>query len=345
MRAAVTVGKYKLEVRDIGIPELGPEEALIKVKYTGICGTDAHIYGGTFPLLNYPIVPGHEFVGTLVDINTRSTQLKDFKPGDWVVAQPFFSCYVCDTCAEGGDNYCNDINVLGVHVNGSMAEYVKVPAKKLVKVDEGADIQLVALTEPLGVGVHCLTKSGFKVGNSAFIIGGGVIGVMIAIAARVAGASKIILCDINEYRLDFVRSLGFEAMDTREPDFFNRLMAHTDGKGFDSVFEATGSAFGIKTMTAAAKRGGIIIQAGISAESHPLHVRSFSDKEIQIRGVRIHAFSDFKTALNILQSGKETAALSRVITNVYPLERAADAMSFQVKDANHFKVIVENESF
>jgi 2-desacetyl-2-hydroxyethyl bacteriochlorophyllide A dehydrogenase len=345
MRAAITLDKHKIEVRDIDVPAIGPEEALIKVKYTGICGTDAHIYNGTFPLLNYPLVPGHEFVGELADINTKSPQLKGFKPGDPVVAQHFFACDVCDTCSMGGDHYCNDIKVLGVHINGSMAEYVRVPAKKLIKMDKNTDMKLMVLTEPLAVGVHSVTKSGFTVGDTAFIIGAGVIGVMIAIAARVAGASKIILCDINEYRLDFVRSLGFEVMDSREPDFFERLMVRTDGKGFDKVFEATGTSFGIKLMTAAAKRGGIIVQTGISAENHPINVRSFSDKEIQVRGVRNHPFSDFKIAFNILQQGKETEALKKVITDVFPLEKAAEAFDFQIKNGNHFKVVVENENF
>lgn len=345
MKAAMTLEKNKLEVRDIDLPVLGPEEALIKVKYTGICGTDAHVYGGTFPILNYPLVPGHEFVGELVEINTESPQLKHFKPGDSVVAQHFFACDVCGTCFVGGDHYCKDIRVMGVHINGSMAEYAKVPAKKLIKLDKDADMKLMVLTEPLAVGVHAVTKSGFTIGDSVFIMGAGVIGVMIAIAARVAGASKIILCDINEYRLDFVRSLGFETMDSREPAFLDDLMSKTDGIGFDKVFEATGSAFGIKTMTYVAKRGGIIVQVGISNEMHPINVRSFSDKEIQVRGVRNHPFSDFKIAFDIIQSGKEKEALEKVITDVFPLEKAADALSFQVKNGDHFKVIVENENF
>lgn len=345
MRAAVTIGKHDLKVFDTPLPVLDPEEALIHVRYTGICGTDAHIYEGTFPLLNYPLTPGHEFVGKLAEIRTANPALKGFKIGDWVVAQPFFSCNVCDTCAKGGDHYCPHIRVLGVHKDGSMAEYVKVPAKKLVKVDENTDPLLAALTEPLAVGVRCLTKGDFRVGHSALIIGGGVIGLMIAIAARAAGASKILVCDINDYRLEFARSLGFAAIDSRQPDFQEQMMAFSSQIGFDNVFEATGSAFGVRTMTAAAKRGGIIVQVGISTEHHPIHVRSFTDKEIQVRGVRIHAFSDFKTALGLIQSGREQAALERLITNRFPLEQAAEAMRFQVQDARHFKVIVENEYF
>jgi len=345
MRAAVTLGKQTLRVMDVPVPQLGSGEALLKVKYAGICGTDTHIYEGTFPLLNYPLVPGHEFVGELVEINTEDPRLKNFKQGDWFVAQPFFSCYACETCAHGGDNYCNYIKVLGVHTDGSMAEFVKVPAKKLIRVKEESDKKLVSLTEPLSIGVHSITKSDFTIGDTALVIGGGIIGVMIALAARVAGASKVVVCEVNEFRLNFSRELGFTSIDTNSSDYLEQLMALTYGKGFDKVFEATGSAFGVKLMTSAAKRGGIIVQVGISTQSHPLHIRSFSDKEIQIRGVRLQTFADFKTALDIIESGKEAAAMSRLISNVFPLENAAEAMAFQVKDPSHFKVTVENTNF
>ena len=345
MRAAVTLGKKTLQVRDLPVPKLGPEEALLKVKYAGICGTDTHIYEGTFPLLNYPLVPGHEFVGQLVEIKTEDPRLKNHLVGDWFVAQPFFSCYACETCAHGGDNYCNYIKVLGVHTDGCMAEYVKVPAKKLIKVREDSDKKLVSLTEPLSIGVHSITKSEFRIGDTALVIGGGIIGVMIAIAARVAGASKVVVCEVNEFRLKFAQQLGFITVDTNSSDYLDQLMAISDGLGFDKVYEATGSAFGVKLMTAAAKRGGIITQVGISTQSHPLHIRSFSDKEIQVRGVRLQTFADFKTALDIIQSGKEESSIKQLISNVFPLEDAAKAMEFQVMDPRHFKVTVENTDF
>lgn len=345
MLAAVTTAKNTLEIQELPIPSLEAEEALIRVKYTGICGTDTHIYEGSFPLLNYPLIPGHEFVGQLVEVNTKDDRLKQFKPGDWVVGQPFFSCYACETCASGGDNYCNYIRVLGVHANGSMAEYVKIPAKKLIKVNDQSDMKLVSLTEPLSIGVHSITKSELKIGDTAVVIGGGIIGMMTAIAARVAGASKVVVCEVNKFRLDFIRSLGFIAIDTGDPASVEELMDLTDGVGYDKVYEATGTAFGVKLMTQIAKRGGIIVQVGISTQSHPIYIRAFSDKEIQVRGVRLQTFSDYRTALNIIESGREDAAMKRMISNIYPLKSAADAMEFQVHDLSHFKVTVENDAF
>ena len=345
MKAAVTVGKRSLQITDLPMPVAGHGEAVLKVKYTGICGTDTHIYTGTFPLLNYPIVPGHEFVGQLVEINGGQPEVDKFLLGDWFVAQPFFSCYVCETCAHGGDNYCNAIKVLGVHVDGSMAEYVKVPAKKLIRVQDDSDKKLVSLTEPLSIGVHSLTKAEFKIGETALIIGGGVIGIMIAIAARIAGASDVVVCEVNDHRLNFTNELGFKTVDTKSTDYLQKLFDITHGLGFDKVFEATGSAFGVRLMTAAAKRGGIIVQVGISTEHHPLHIRSFSDKEIQVRGVRLQTFYDFKTALNIIESGKEKSSFEKIITDIFPFEQAPEAMEFQVTDENHFKVTVENMNF
>lgn len=342
MKAAITKDKLTLVVEDKPIPELKPEQALVQVKYSGICGTDAHIYAGTFPNLNYPLTPGHEFVGRLVEINSENPVYKDFEKGDWVVAQPYFSCNVCETCSRGGDNYCSSIKVHGVHVDGSFAEYVVVPAKKLMKVTKTDNIKRLVLTEPLAVGVHAVNKGELRPGNSVFILGGGIIGIMIALAARINGASQIVVCDISDFRLDFVRSLGFDAMDSRDPDFFEKLMAKTNGKGFDNVFEATGSAFGISMMTKAAGRGAIIVQAGITSLKHPIDVRAFSDKEIQVRGIRIHSQFAFARALGILERGVEAECFDRLITDVYPLEQAEEAFKYQIASADHFKVICEN---
>jgi threonine dehydrogenase-like Zn-dependent dehydrogenase len=126
MKAALFRKPNEISVEELPNPKLGREEALVKVKYAGICGTDVHLYHGEHPTAKYPLIPGHEFVGELVEMITDKET--DLKIGDYVIAQPIKSCGVCDACIVGRDNVCSKLNILGVHESGCFAEYIKVPA-------------------------------------------------------------------------------------------------------------------------------------------------------------------------------------------------------------------------
>jgi len=195
MKAAYYAQKQNIELVDLDLPKPKKDEALIRVKYAGICGSDLHVYHGAHPTAKFPVIPGHEFVGELVELGEDA--VTDIKPGEIVVAQPFSSCGVCEACISGNDNVCRDLKLLGAHKDGCFAEYVTVQAKKMYRIPGGVDLKLAALTEPLAVAVHDVRNSGLKVGQTALIIGGGPIGIFIAMVAQLAGA-QVYISEVSE---------------------------------------------------------------------------------------------------------------------------------------------------
>lgn len=346
MKAALITAVNKIDIMDRPMPKLDDEQALIHVKYCGICGTEGHMLHGKFHKLNFPIIPGHEFVGQLADIKTNNPQLAGFKVGDWVVAQPYQSCETCVVCKEGGEHYCKNIKVMGTYIDGGFAEYVAVPAKKLIKIDNHADMKKMALTEPFAIGIHDTLEADVRLGNSVFIIGAGVIATMLALACRLSGALDVTLCDINEYKLDFAKSLGFRTLNSSASDFLEQAMALSpNGIGYDHVFEASGSAFGVRMMTELAIPGGIVMQTGVANEYLPVNIASFTINHIQIRGARLHTFKDYIRSARIIESGIESEAFSKLVTHVFPIEEFEKAMDVQLNESRHMKILIENTHF
>jgi len=329
----------EVSVEELPNPKPERDEALIKVKYAGICGTDIHVYRGEHPTAKYPLVPGHEFVGQLVEMNTDKET--DLKAGDYVLVQPIKSCGVCDLCIQGRDNVCSKLTILGVHDFGCFAEYIKVPARKVYRLPDGVDLRLAALTEPLAVAVHDVRASNLKVGQTVLVIGGGPIGVLIAMVAKLNGASKIVITEVNKYRIKFAEDLGFTVINPTEDGLLPKLLDQTDGKGFDIVYEVSGTRPGAELMTQAAKIGGTILIVGVASDKYPVDVGSIMAKELEIKGVRIHSQINFAAAIEILKSGVMNDMLVKLITHEFPLDRAEEAIKFSIEDQEHFKVLIK----
>ena len=191
MKASVLTDYGKIEYTDIPDPQPGDDEALIRVAYSGVCGTDVHVYQGHHPAGIPPVIMGHEFSGTIVEVGKNNK--KGLKKDDRVVVQPFLSCGICDLCITGRENVCADLKIFGIHIDGSFAEYVKAPVQRIHLIPKGMDFKLAALIEPLAVAFHDVRSSGLNVGQGVLVIGGGPIGLLIAAVARTAGASRILV--------------------------------------------------------------------------------------------------------------------------------------------------------
>lgn len=339
MRAAVLKEFYDVDVENIQVPEIGDDEALVKVQYAGICGSDIHVFSGKHPAAKPPIVLGHEFCGELVKINTKKET--DLIIGDKVVVQPFTGCNGCDICIQGRDNICSKLSILGIHRDGCFAEYVKVPLRKVYSIPYGTDMRVAALTEPLAVAIHDVRRSDLKVGQTVLVVGGGPIGVLIAMAARMNGASGIVVSEINKSRINFIRSMGFDIINPLECDAVNEVSSLTGGKRFDVVFEVSGVKPGIELAFKGAKIGGTIVMVGIPSGSIPLDTGTIIYEELDVKGVRIHSQISFATAVELVKSGTLNTDLSKLITNVFPLDNVKEAIKFSIEDQEHFKVLLE----
>jgi len=338
MKAAYYAQKQNIELVDLDLPKPKKDEALIRVKYAGICGSDLHVYHGAHPTAKFPVIPGHEFVGELVELGEDA--VTDIKPGEIVVAQPFSSCGVCEACISGNDNVCRDLKLLGAHKDGCFAEYVTVQAKKMYRIPGGVDLKLAALTEPLAVAVHDVRNSGLKVGQTALIIGGGPIGIFIAMVAQLAGA-QVYISEVSEFRLEFAKKMGYETLNPMNEDFKDEIAKITKGKGFDVVYEVSGSKAGIASTTELVKVSGTILIVGMAGEKYPVDTMAVFLKQLNLQGVRIHSQEAFSAAVDILANGKLNNQLERLISKTYKLNDVKSAYEYVLSNTDYFKILLE----
>lgn len=339
MRAVVFEGPNDLKLKDAVMPALADGEALIKVLYSGICGSDIHLLQGHHPTATFPRIPGHEFVGRLVEIQGHGAE--QFHIGELVVAQEIEACGHCDACAKGQDNVCEELKVIGVHVNGSFAEYVKVPIGKMYAYPEGMDLELAALTEPLAVAVHDVRRSGLRVGETAFILGGGPIGLLIAMVARKAGARMVAIAEVNDYRRNFAKEMGFTVLNPADGDYAEQLKGLTDGHGFDVSFEVAGFPDALNICIEHTKASGTVMVVAMTSAPYPINTGPIFFKELDVKGVRIHSQYSFAGAIDIIKSGAMNDELKKLVSKVFPMDEADKAFDFAIQSKEAFKVLVQ----
>ena len=341
MKAAVLTAFNQLEIKEVARPVLKEGEALIKVLYAGMCGSDVHIFSGHHPTAKPPLILGHEFCGVIEEV--KSADATGLKVGDRVVAQPILACNRCEMCVQGRENLCAALNVVGVHSDGCFAAYIKMPIRKIYRLNEATDLKLAALIEPLAVAVHDVRRSGLVAGQTAFIIGGGPIGILIALLAKLSGASQVVLSEPNEIRAALVEKFGFKVLNPTKIDLLAEVAKMTDSRGFDVVFEASGTGQGAALMTEVTKKGGVIVLVGFPKGPYPVDTGSIVTKELRVDGVRVHAQANFAAAVSLLESGTLDQPLRQLMTDEFALDEIGAAMDFSIADQKHLKVMLRME--
>lgn len=290
-------GVFEYETRNA--PECTQNNAVIKIRRIGVCGTDLHAFEGTQPFFNYPRILGHELSGELMDYDGSD----DFKRGDTVTLIPYFSCGKCIACRLGKPNCCEHIQVFGVHIDGGMAEYISVPSTSLVYSKE-LGLDEMALIEPLSIGAHGVRRAEIRKGAFVLIIGTGPIGLSAIQFAKIAGAKTIAL-DINENRLSFCREkLNMEyTINAMTEPVAERLNEITHGDMPEVVIDATGNLKAINQAFAYLAHSGkyilIGLQKGGISFSHP----EFHKREATLMSSRNATREDFEQVIFALNKG------------------------------------------
>ena len=243
MKAGVVHGIEDIRYEDIETPKVEPGKVLVKIKYTGICGSDIpRVNQGTAHYT--PIVLGHEFSGTVAEVGEGVTSVK---AGDRVAGIPLVPCMKCEDCQKGNYSLCKHYDFIGSHSFGSYAEYVAVPEKNVVKFSDDVSFEQGAFFEPATVALHGLERTGYQGGKTVAILGGETIGLLTMQWAKIFGAKKIVVFDIAEERLELAKRLGADAgINTLKENFMADAKALTDGKGYDYVFETAGNTITMK---------------------------------------------------------------------------------------------------
>lgn len=243
MKAGVVHAKNDIRYEEIKKPEAGPGKVLIKVKYTGICGSDVPRVNGDACHF-FPNVLGHEFSGVVEAVGEGVTTLQ---PGDRVAGVPLVPCMQCEDCQKGNYSLCRHYSFIGSREFGSFAEYVVVPEKNAVKFGGEVSFEQGAFFEPATVALHGLRRLDFKGGKTVAILGGGTIGMLTMQWAKIFGAKTVVVFDILDERLELGRRLGAdETVNSGRPDFMERVREITGGRGFDYVYETAGNTVTMK---------------------------------------------------------------------------------------------------
>ena len=314
-------------------------EALIKIMAAGICGSDIGAFRGTNGLVSYPRVIGHELAGVVVSIPENNKN--GIKVGDRVVVDPYLYCGHCYPCSIGRTNCCDNLHVLGVHVEGGMAEYFCHPADMLIKIPDGMSWVQAAMAEPLTISLHGIHRGGLKAGEYCAIIGAGPIGLAAAMVAQAYGAHAILL-DLVQERLDFAKSLGVEyTINSGKEDANARVHEITGGEGAQQVMECSGANPAIRSTLDLVSHAGRITFTGWPKKETSLPTDTITRKEIDLRGARTSA-GEFPEALELIASKK--VDMLKLLTKTVTLEEVPETIiDIEKNPGNYMKVVVTME--
>ncbi len=314
MKALVYTGPRQVDIRDVASPTQAEGQALLSLRYCGVCGTDIGIWSGTHPRATAPLVLGHEFIGEVAGASTR------FAAGTRVVAYPLFSCGNCHPCRTGSAHICTQLRLIGIDGDGGMAEQLAVDEDLLFAVPDNLDDQTATLIEPLAVALRAVEQSGLRVGDNTLVLGAGPIGLLTAIVARQGGAAQVLVSDINPARLKLAEQLGFLPVDAREQSVSEQVYNSTGGDGADASFECAGVAPAVVDAIKATRPGGTICLASLHKGMSQLPLLDVAFKELRIVGSRVYTREQFRRSIPL--ACELAAQLAPLITRTVPLSTA-----------------------
>jgi L-iditol 2-dehydrogenase len=319
MKALLLSQYNQLAVADLPAPEPGNDEILVRVAACGICGSDVHGYDGTSGRRIPPIVMGHEAAGVVESVGAG---VHDYKPGDRITFDSTVYCGACDFCKRGEINLCDNRQVVGVSCGdyrrpGAFAEFVVVPQRICYHLPKDLKFEEAAMLEAVSVAIHAVRVSEMKGGETALVIGAGMIGLLTLQAAKAAGASKVLIADIDATRLERAKSLGAEETLMLSGDaLVQEVLQRTGGKGVDLVLEAVGREETIAASVASVRKGGTVTLIGNITPQVKIPLQAVVSRQIRLQGSCASA-GEYPEAMELLASGK--IKVKPLITAVAPL--------------------------
>lgn len=326
----------KIEIREKEMPQIKKGEALLKIKYCGICGADVATFTGNQPFTTYPRIPGHEFSAEIVEIEEND---KGLKVGDIVTANPYFNCGHCYSCERGIVNACTDNQTMGVQRDGSFAEYVAMPIERIYA-GKGLSAKTLALIEPFSIGYHAVSRGHVKPGHKVLVIGAGAIGIFAAISAKLKGA-EVYISDVFEKRLENALKFGVDGIiDVSKEDLLEKTKEITNGNGFDICIEAVGQSATFLNCIDAAAFGADIILIGNGKKETTFNHSILLKKELNVYGSRNALKKDFLELIDLISSGK--IEVDHIVSDIFDKEDAIKGFDALVhNDGSRFKVLIK----
>jgi 2-desacetyl-2-hydroxyethyl bacteriochlorophyllide A dehydrogenase len=314
MQAAFYEGNKTIQVGEC--TPVPPEEGQIQIKvsHAGICGTDLHIYHGAMDQrVTFPQIMGHEVAGTVAAMGDG---VEGFSIGDPVAVMPIDSCGQCPACQAGHSHICQNLKFLGIDTPGAFQSYWTIPAHTLHRLPDNLSLAHGAMIEPLAVACHDVRLGEVKANEYVVVLGGGPIGILIALVAKQIGA-RILVSEVNPFRLELAQQLGLDAINPLENDLPANENQQTNDAGADVVFEVTATTAGAEMMTQLPRTRGRIVIVGIFSQPAPVDLFRFFWRELKLLGTRVYEHQDFAQAIELAAAG--AIPLDQIITDIRPL--------------------------
>lgn len=323
-RACVLTELKKMEFRDVPMPSPAPGEILMKLEAVGICGSDVHYYNhgriGDF-VVEFPFILGHECAGTIVELGEGVTSLK---VGDRVALEPGVPCGKCVECRSGRYNLCPDVKFFATPpYDGCLMNYVAFPAEFAFKLPDNVSSIEGALIEPLAIGINAALTGGVKLGDTVLVFGAGCIGLVSLLAAKAAGASKVIVADILPNRLKVAEKLGGIPVNSKEQDVVAEVMRLTGGKGAQVVLDCAGFSQTVASSLRAAAIAGKIVVVGLGdSELNGLPFSLVSTHELTLTSIFRYR-NIYPIAINAVAAG--SIDISGIVSDRFTFDQTPEA--------------------
>lgn len=338
MKATLYSGGKKFSVIEKEIDPPGSGEVQIKVAYCGVCGTDVHIYHGLMDKrIQIPQTIGHEMSGEVAAVGDGVT---GFAGGDKVVVRPL------DDRGEkasdkGFSHICADLKFIGIDSAGAMQQYWNVPAFTLHRLGADTDLKLAALVEPLAVACHDVRMSAIKDGEVAVVLGGGPIGILVALVARHHGA-QVYISEINAARITLAKEMGFDVVDPTATELVKYISEKTNGGLADVVFEVSGAQAAVNVMSEVAGIRGRVIMVAIHGQPRNVNLFHFFWKELKLIGTRVYEKEDYEEAIQFISANE--LPFASLITAVRPLGQIQKVFEEIDENPSGMKVLLDCQS-
>ncbi|MHA1679823.1 MAG: zinc-dependent alcohol dehydrogenase family protein [Promethearchaeota archaeon] len=302
MKAIIIKDRHELELADIDIPKVREDELLVRVKASGVCGTDVHVYEGEVAIAKLPVVPGHEFSGVIEEVGKK---IVDIPTGTRVAIEPNLFCGYCHFCRQAKKHFCENWQAVGLTRNGGFSEYVAVPRQAVYPISDAVSFEQGAFFEPVACVLHGIERSGVKPGESVTIMGAGSIGLLYVQILKAMGIKNIISSDIDPKKLEIARKLGATITVNPLHDDVEKIVKDvTGGFGAEVVIDAAGARESLSQSFSLVQDTGTIVVFGVPAESMELPVKMFDiyRRELSIVGSFTNPYTN-EQALRMLSTG------------------------------------------
>ncbi|WP_460945415.1 zinc-dependent alcohol dehydrogenase [Okibacterium endophyticum] len=323
MRRVVARSLGEVVVTTAEKPVPRPDEALVEMTVTGVCGSDTHALHGQHPFVPLPYLPGHEVVGRVTEIGQEVTGVA---VGDRVTVEPTLPCWECKMCMTGRSNLCENLRFFGCgYDQGGMADFFTIPANRLHIIPDDVDDLQAALIEPLATPVHAVRLSGGVEGKAVVIIGAGTIGLFVLAAARHAGARRIVMTDMLPSKRERALRLGADAVvDATRADAVEAIRDEL-GESADVVFDCVAIQPTVDQAVSLAMKGGTVMVVGVPAAPVTVPLPQIQDLQVRIQGSATYLPEDYATSLEIISAGE--VRVDDIVTSSFPLDRVAEAFA------------------